>query len=270
MSDPAAVQFADGPAARIAYRRTGTGAPLLLLHPLALSGAIWGPFADTLAERFDVIAPDARGCGDSGWDGRPFGVTELADDVAALLDALELPAAALVGLSMGGSTAVTFAGRHPERVTALGLADTTAWYGPDAPATWEQRAASVVATPRPRQVPFQVDRWFTERFRQRHPDVVNRVVDVFLRTDSTAHAEACRALGQMDSRDLLPTITAPTLVLTGVEDYATPPEMGQVLAAGVPHGEARTLDGLRHLSLVEAPELATTLGDHLESAKATA
>src|SRR5262249_19012168 len=112
--------------------------------------------------------------------------------------------------------------------------------------------------------------WFTERFRREHPDRVNRVVDVFLRTDSLAHAEACRALGNMDSRPLLPEVQAPTLVVTGVEDYATPPEMGQAIADGVRQGEARTLDALRHLSLVEAPELASTVAGHLHTARASA
>jgi 3-oxoadipate enol-lactonase len=264
------IQFVDGSTQRIAYRRSGEGPPVVLLHPLALSGAIWGPFAETLSERFDVVAPDARGCGESGWDRKPFGITDLADDVAALLDGLDLTAAAFVGLSMGGSTALAFAGRHPERVTRLTLADTTAWYGPDAPQTWEQRAEGVLAKPRVRQVPFQVERWFTDSFRQRRPDVVNRIVEVFLRTDSAAHAEACRALGHMDSRELLPEIAAPTLVMTGVEDYATPPDMGSAIAAGVQHGTMRTLDGLRHLSLIEAPALAADVAAHLDTAEVVA
>jgi len=267
MSD---IHHVDGPVDRIAYRRAGTGRPLVLLHPLALSGAVWGDFAERLAKDFDVIAPDARGHGDSGWDGRPFSVDDLAEDVAALLDALDLHSALVVGMSMGGSTAVTFAGRHPARVDALVIADATAWYGAEAPKTWQARALDVLETPRQRLIPFQVERWFTERFRREHPDQVNRVVDVFLRTDSLAHAEACRALGNMDSRPLLPEVQAPTLVVTGIEDYATPPEMGKVIADGVRHGEARTLDALRHMSLVEAPELASTVAGHLHAARATA
>lgn len=270
MSDPTTVRFTDGPHHRIAYRRFGTGerGTVVLLHPLALSGAIWGTFAEDLATNFDVVAPDARGCGDSGWDGNPFRIDDLADDLTALLDALQLRQAHVVGLSMGGSTAIVFAARRPDRVAALVLADTTAWYGPQAPQVWEERARSVLATPRQRQIPFQVERWFTDVFRRRDVPVVNRVVNVFLRTDSVAHAEACRALGAMDSRELLGDIVAPTLVITGVEDAATPPEMGRLVADGVQHGQARTLDGLRHLSLVEAPELAGTLGDFLCAAQA--
>jgi 3-oxoadipate enol-lactonase len=265
---PAAVQYVSGPRHQIAYRRSGTGPPLVLLHPLALSGAVWGEFAARLSDRFDVIAADARGHGDSGWDGEPFGIDDLAGDVATLLDGLGLGSARVTGLSMGGSTAVRFAGRYPERVDRLLLADTTAWYGPDAAQAWGKRAEDVLAKPRPNQVPFQVDRWFTEGFRQRRPDEVNRVAGVFLRTSSLAHAQTCRALGAMDSRDLLPAITAPTLVLTGVEDYATPPAMGRTIAEGVPSGEARVLDRLRHLSLIEEPDLAGTAAGFLTGTRA--
>jgi 3-oxoadipate enol-lactonase len=104
----------------------------------------------------------------------------------ALLDGLGLESACLTGLSMGGSTAISFAGRYPGRADALVLADTTAWYGPDAPRTWAERADGVLGRPREHQVPFQVERWFTERFRQRHPGEVNRVVGIFLRTGSLA------------------------------------------------------------------------------------
>jgi 3-oxoadipate enol-lactonase len=253
---------------QIAYRRAGSGHPLVLLHPLALSSAVWGAFADRLAGSFDVIAADARGHGASGWDGEPFGIDDLGDDVAALLDGLGLDSAHVAGLSMGGSTAVNFAGRYAGRVTGLVLADTTAWYGDDAPRTWAERADGVLAKPREQQVPFQSDRWFTAGFRQRNPAEVNRVVGVFLRTDSLAHAAACRALGAMDSRALLPQIIARTLVLTGEEDYATPPAMGAAIADGVPDGEARVLPALRHLSLVEDPGLADVAATFLSTEKA--
>jgi 3-oxoadipate enol-lactonase len=264
------VQFADGLRHRIAYRRAGSGQPVVLVHPLALSGEVWGEFGARLAAGFDVIAPDARGHGESGWDGEEFGIDDLADDVAALLDALALPAAHVIGMSMGGSTAVSFAGRYPERVTAMFLADTTAWYGEQAPAAWNKRAEGVLAQPREQQVSFQVDRWFTEGFRRRSPQEVNRVVGIFLRTSSLAHAQACRALGTMDSRPLLPTITAPVLAVTGIEDYATPAAMGQAIADGVPNGRARVLDALRHMSLVERPALADAAAAFLAAGQVAA
>jgi 3-oxoadipate enol-lactonase len=255
-----------GPVGTLSYGRRGSGAPVVLLHPLALSGRVWGGFADRLAATYDVITPDARGHGASGWDGRPFEAADLAADVAALLDGLGLASAHLVGMSMGGSVAMTFAAAHPRRVRRLVLADTTAWYGPQAPRTWSERADGVLATPRTRQVPFQVDRWFTEHFRATHPDEVRRVVGVFLATSSPAHAQACRMLGRLDARAGLAAVSAPTLAVAGEEDYATPPAMGEAAAAGVADGRALTLPGLRHLSLVERPDLAGLVAAFLAGA----
>jgi 3-oxoadipate enol-lactonase len=118
--------------------------------------------------------------------------------------------------------------------------------------------------PRETQVPFQTERWFTDAFRRNAPDEVRRVVDVFLATDSRVHATASRAMGEMDSRALLGDVIAPTLVLTGEEDYATPPEMAQVIAENVKDGRAVTLPHLRHLSLIERPSLTDVITAHFE------
>ena len=258
------VQYVDGPAGCIGYRRKGSGEPLLLLHPLALSGRVWASFADRLAAHYDVISPDSRGHGSSGWDGAPFGIADLADDIVVLLDALGLDAAHLLGMSMGGSVAMDVAGRYPDRVDRLVLADTTAWYGDDAPHTWKERAQRAQSVSRRSQVPFQVDRWFTEQFRRTRADEVRRVTSIFIETDSAAHAQACLAFGAMDGRGLLGKVTAPTLSITGEEDYATPSPMGAYAAEHVVDGVALTLPGLRHLSLVERPELADLVSAHLE------
>lgn len=260
-------QHVDGPSGRLAFRRRGTGKPLVLLHPLALAGDVWDPFAERLSGHFDVIAPDARGHGESAWDGKPFSMDDLAQDVLALLDALDLSSVHLLGMSMGGSVAIVFAGRHPDRVDRLVLADTTAWYGEQAVEAWKERAERAMAAPRPRQVPFQVDRWFTEQFRAVDPDSVRRVANIFLGTGSAVHAQASLAMGELDARALVPAITAPTLSLTGSEDYATPPEMGRYVAEHVQDGRSLTLPGLRHLSLIERPALADLVRAHLEGSE---
>jgi 3-oxoadipate enol-lactonase len=249
----------------LAVRRWGSGEPLVMLHPLALSGELWTPLAEALADEFQVFALDLRGHGDSAWDGKPFSIADLAGDVAETLDALDLPAVSLLGQSMGGSVAVTFAGLHPERVRSLVLADTTAWYGDDAVTAWAERAEKAAAAPRPQQVPFQVDRWFSPEFREARAADVDRVVKIFLHTNSEAHAAASIAMGDLDSRALLPAVTARTLVLVGEHDYATPPSMAAALADAIPRAQLEILPGLRHLSLIEEPALADRVRDHLRT-----
>lgn len=255
-------------ARRFVVRRWGSGEPVVLLHPLALSGAVWEPVAGRLAGLgFQVVAVDLRGHGGSSWDGVAFGIEELASDVVGVLDVLGLGAVRLVGLSLGGSVAVTVAGRWPAWVRSLVLADTTAWYGEDARRKWKERAARARGVPRRAQLPFQVDRWFTEEFRAAEPAEVNRVAEIFVATDSAAHAAASVAMGELDARPLLAGVTAPTLVMVGEEDYATPVAHAATLAAGIPGATLRVLAGVRHLSLVERPDLATDLARHFRSAR---
>ena len=244
-------------AGRMAVRIEGTGEPVVLLHPLATSGALWQPVA--LAQDFQVLAPDLRGHGGTSWDGAEFGIPDLAADLAEALDALGLDSVHLLGMSMGGSVAMTFAGRYPQRVRSLILADTTPWYGEQAATTWAARAEQAATKPRAEQVAFQVDRWFTESFRDSEPVEVRRVSDIFVATSSAAHAAACRAFGRMDVRDLLPAITARTLVVVGAQDYATPPAMAEALANAVPGARLLVLPELRHMALIERPELAARL-----------
>lgn len=250
---------------QLAVRVSGAGEPVVLLHPLATSGRLWAPLAARLAADFQVFAVDLRGHGRTSWDGAEFTVEDLADDLAQGLDALGLDAVHLLGMSMGGSVAMTFAGRYPTRVRSLVLADTTAWYGEKAPRTWAARAEQAATTPRADQLAFQVDRWFSESFRDSDPAEVRRVSEIFLATDSAAHAAACRMFGRMDVRALLPAITAPTLALVGEEDYATPPTMAEAVAAHVPEAALLVLPGLRHMALIEAPDLADIVRAHLRA-----
>jgi 3-oxoadipate enol-lactonase len=254
------------PRGRLAVRRTGSGGkPVLLLHPLALSGEVWQPMASYLAQDRAIVAADARGHGDSDWDGADFTIDDLAADAAAIIETLGGQPVDVVGLSMGGSTAIVLAASRPELVGRLVLADTTACYGPDRAETWAKRAERAEKLPRDKQLEFQRDRWFTDRFRAHHPDEVRRVAGIFVRTDSKAHGAACRAFGAMDSTGRLGDIRAETLVLVGDEDYATPPAMAVRIAEGVPSSRLRILKKTRHLSLVERRDLWPSIAEHLHT-----
>jgi 3-oxoadipate enol-lactonase len=254
----------DMPWGRLAYRRAGSGETLLLLHSLALNGEMWEPILPAFAAGYDVIAVDFRGHGASRWDGAAFSVDDLASDLRVLLDSLGIERCHVLGVSMGGSVATAFAAAHPELVGRLVLCDTTAWYGADAPLVWRERAEAARSGERAKLVPFQVDRWFAESFRRQEPEAVARVVDLFLGTDPSAHAQACRALGALDARADLDAIRAPTWVVTGEEDYATPPAMGSALAEGIGDATFTVWPGVRHLAIFESAELRSAILRHLE------
>lgn len=242
----------------------GEGHPVLLFHPLALSAELWRPLVEP-SQGLRFIAIDATGHGQSPWDGEAFSVDDMSDDAVALMEALELPTAAVVGLSMGGSTAVTLAGAHPELVSSLALVDTTACYGEDRVEEWESRAQRASSVPRQEQMEFQIDRWFSPGTVEREPESVKRVCDLFAATDSQAHAAACRALGGVDATGLLANITAPTLVVVGSEDYATPPEMAHELHDGIRGSRLKVLDGARHLSVLDDPRSWPMVTEHIRT-----
>src|SRR5258708_23817703 len=138
---------------------------LALIHSLALDRGIWDGVVRELDGDVHVLAYDCRGHGKSGKPGGPYSVEQFARDLAELFDHLGWPSGAVAGCSMGGCVAQAFGGVYPARATALGLIDTTAWYGAEAPQQWRQRAANARANGLGGMVNFQASRWFGDRFR---------------------------------------------------------------------------------------------------------
>lgn len=238
------------------------GRPLILIHPLALSAQMWSLALKPFTGR-RIIAVDLRGHGESRWDGTSFSVDDLAIDLDKLLDALHIDKCDIVGMSLGGCVAMTFAAKAQSRVKRLALCDTTAWYGAEARSTWEERAIAADTHARIDLIPFQTDRWFTEKFRKTQQAQVQQIVDIFLRTNGAAHAQACRALGAFDARSLVGSITASTLVVTGEEDYATPESMGRDLAKAIPNAAFNLWPGVRHFAVLESAELCGFIANHV-------
>lgn len=105
----------------LSYERLGTGTPLVLLHGYPLDHTIWEPVMLLLEKDFDMILPDLRGFGGSAASPTSYLLTDLADDIAGLLDQLGIKKAVIAGHSMGGYVALAFAHSRPERTLALGL-----------------------------------------------------------------------------------------------------------------------------------------------------
>ncbi len=231
-----------------------TADPIVLLHSLGVSGAVWDPLVPALPAGARVLRPDLRGHGEN-WDGRPFEVEEMAADVARLLDAEGVQAAVIVGLSLGGNVALALAARHPARVAALLLADCTPWYGEGGDDFWSQRARGFEELGLEELARVQAERWFGAGFRERRPDEVERVLAIFRSGDPRGIAAACRALTGFDARPWLPGIAAPALVVGGTADAAVTAEQMAGLAAAIPAGELAMLQGAGHLALIERPEV---------------
>lgn len=244
---------------RLSYTARGAGPHCFVLtHSLAMDGAFWAPVAAALEGKATVVTWDCRGHGASDKPAGPYSVELFADDLAAVLDATGIEQAVAAGASMGGTVTLAFALRHPERVKALGLIDTTACYGPSAPTDWGTRAEKAKAEGLPSLTAFQQTRWFSDDFRKAHPAVVDACIEIFCANDLTAYAETCRMLGTANLNRSLSQITVPTMILVGEEDYATPIPMAKALNEGIAGSSLEVIAGARHLTPLECPQLIAT------------
>jgi 3-oxoadipate enol-lactonase len=249
------MQTRDG--TRLAYALTGTasgGTGIVLVHSLAMDRGFWQPVAQLLAGDRPVLTYDCRGHGHSDKPNGPYTVELFAHDLADLLDHVGWGSALVAGASMGGCVALAFAAAYPARTLGLGLIDTTAWYGAQAPKQWAERAARAAQDGMGALVEFQTTRWFGERFRAEHADVVQHCVDVFLRNDVAAYVETCRMLGAADLRAALPAMSMPAAIVVGEEDYATPVAMAEAMHQALSGSTLTVLPGARHLTPLEAPD----------------
>jgi 3-oxoadipate enol-lactonase len=251
----------------LAHLDVGHGLPVVLLHAFPLSKAMWEAQVAALLGECRCIVPDLRGFGDSPMTG-PFTMDRYADDVAALLDVLQIEKAVIGGLSMGGYVALAFWRRHRRRVRALILADTRATAdSADAAAKRieliELARTEGVAAVVERQLPGLVGK----STREKQPDLLERVRAAMVRTSVDGISGALDAMRtRPDSSALLPSIDVPTLVVVGKEDAITPVKEARAMQEAIPNSRLEIVPEAGHLSNIERPAaFNTALSDFVGS-----
>ncbi|WP_252443824.1 alpha/beta fold hydrolase [Pseudonocardia humida] len=238
------------PAATLAYDDLGPAtdaAPLLLVHGHPFDRSMWRGQLSRFASR-RVIAPDLRGYGAS--TGSVERWSDLADDLVDLLDALRVPRAVVVGLSMGGQIALDLAVRHPARVAGLLLADTMAGADPDAPG----RRAAADRLLREGMDPYAVENLYRMVRPGSPAAVAEHVLAMMRETDPTGAAAAQRA--RADRPDLLAALgrlDLPTTVVVGADDAFTPVSDARAIADAIPGAELVVVAGAAHMPNLEQP-----------------
>jgi 3-oxoadipate enol-lactonase len=248
----------------IHYELTGSGRRVVLVHSLALDASVWRRVVPLLDA--EVLTYDCRGHGRSDAGGTTDFTTALfADDLADLLDTVGWESATVVGCSMGGCVAQDFAIRHPHRTNALGLVDTTAWYGPDARSAWAERAETARDKGLAALIPFQLTRWFGKDFLAREPELAAGLTDIFVANDLDSYVATCHMLGTADLREGLPSVDRPATVVVGEHDPATPVSMAVELVKLLDGPPLTVIPGAKHLTPLEAPEqVAAAITELLE------
>jgi pimeloyl-ACP methyl ester carboxylesterase len=239
----------------IAYKAAGQGGAVVLLHGFLCDSRCWRRQLDGLSDRFMVVAWDAPGAGSSSDPPETFRTTDYVRCLAGFLDALGIGRAHVVGLSWGGILAQEFYRLHPERLESLVLADTYAgWKGSLPEPVWRERletclrdstgqADALVA----KLLPGMFTDGASEHVREELAGIMSEFHPVGFRVMSRSSAE-------VDTRDLLPGIDVPTLVLWGDDDRRSPIHVAEQLHAAIPGAELAIISRAGHVSNMEQPE----------------
>lgn len=243
---------------RMFYRLQGnSGRPVLILsHSISTDHAMWEQQVADLLPHFQILRYDTRGHGGSDATPGEYSIEMLSQDILALADALEISQFAFCGLSLGGAIGQWVAAHAPERITHLVLANTSPQFGPRA--NWETRITTVLNGGMSAVVDVAMQRFFSpDTLGEQSPHVAS-TRSVFLGTDPVGYTGCCAALRDMNHGDLLKQIKAPTLVISGDRDVATPwSGHGERLAQEIPGAKAIHL-AAAHLSNIERAHSFTT------------
>lgn len=242
------------------------GAPVVIMGgSLGGNRTMWDPQVGVLARRYRVVRYDARGHGESPVPPGPYEIADLVEDLVVLLDDLAVERAHLVGLSIGGMTALLAAATYPERVDRVVVMCTSAQLGP--PAAWAERAAAVRAGGTAAVAATVAARWFTEAHKAADPALVEWARAMIAATSAEGYAACCGAIERMDLRADLPHIAAPLLAIAGRDDPATPPPHLELIARSVPGARLVVVDDAAHLANLDQPDKVTALvAGHLDGA----
>ncbi|BCH21488.1 alpha/beta fold hydrolase [Mesorhizobium sp. L-8-3] len=227
--------------------------PVVLLHSLGTSAALWEAQAEILAYDHFVIRPEFRGHGLSEESRDTLTIELLADDVVAILNGMGVENFALAGVSIGGMVAQVVAANAAGRVRALAIFDSS--IASLDPAMWRNRAAKIRADGLSSITEAVLSRWITDEARGTPAAAgLRRMLEL---TTDEGYAAGCDALAVADCRAATSALELPTVVAVGSEDTATPPAAARVLAEAIPGARLRMIEGAAHLPMFERSDAVT-------------
>jgi 3-oxoadipate enol-lactonase len=246
------MRFRPGSGLGLRYKTRGAGRIVVLLHPVGLRAEFWDPVVAELENSFRLIAPDARGHGESDWDGKPFSLDDLAGDVIGLLRAVGGAPAVLVGCSMGGMVAQGVALQAPDLAAGVVVANTTHTRTDQGRGVMEQRAIEA-AKGMPIVLQTTLSRWFSNEVQRSQPDIVERARAWLLEADPIVHSWSWRAIRDLNYGERLKDVRVPALAIGGTDDQSAAPSAVEAMSRVFPHGTYREMEGVGHLSPLEQP-----------------
>lgn len=248
------MKFAQVNGVTLHYQHTGAANSLTLvfINALGTDYRIWDGVVSHLVDQYPVVRFDARGHGLSDSPPGPYSVADLAGDVNGLLNYLGIERAVLVGVSVGGLTALQTALDYPERVKALVLCDTSAKIGGDD--YWDERINTLRDKGMIHLAEAILGRWFAPEFIEQNPASYRGFYNMLMRMPLDGYMATCAALRNADLRGRMGEIMMPVLALCGALDLATPPEAVRGLVQSLPDARFQLIEQAAHTPSVEQPE----------------
>jgi 3-oxoadipate enol-lactonase len=256
------IDVSTGP--KLGYVRSGSGEPLLLIQGMSGTHLSWGdPLLGLLEPDFDVVAYDHRGVGGSSWVTDPFTIVQLADDAAALLDALGWDSAHVLAISMGGMVAQELAIRHPDRIRTLTLGCTYSG-GAGSRLTAEgvvrKLAEAMQSGDRERAIRTSFEVNVSPGYgADQSAYAVFHEMATTLPVPVSVIMLQMQAVAGHDTLDRLDQISAPTLVIHGDQDEMLDVGNGEMIASRIPGARLEVLEGIGHMFWWEQPERTAEL-----------
>jgi 3-oxoadipate enol-lactonase len=242
---------------KIAFDDFGSGRPLVLIHGYPFNRTLWNDQVASLSDSFRVITIDLRGFGESDASESPATMSRMAQDVARLLDNLEISTATIGGLSMGGYVVLSFYKQFASRVDALVLADTRAQADTEeGKQTRVQQRDKILAEGMAGIAAAMLPKLLTAVTVRERAEVVKRVRDLMVKTKPSGAAAAL--MGMADREDqtaLLSQIAVPTLILVGREDSITPVQDSELMHDKIDGSKLVILENAAHVSNIEQADL---------------
>ena len=242
------------------FRLSGVGPPVVLVHGVGTRLEDMDLLSAQLEPHLRVLRYDLRGHGESEKVPGPYTLEDFSDDLIELLDALQWERVHCFGFSLGGLIAQRFALDHPQRLLRVGLISAIAGRTPEERANAMRRADELRdGGGAGAHLGQAVTRWFTDAFREAHPDVIEGRKQRIMANDPQCYAAAYRVLAAYDLADDLPKIEHESLVATGEFDQGSNTRMSRLMAKRIPHAQLRILPGMKHALLLECPHLLAEL-----------
>lgn len=242
--------------AEIFYDISGSGPPVLLLHPFPAHHEFWLPSAPLLASRYRMVMPDLRGHGESSLGTGAATMDKHALDLARVMDAEGIGQAPLVGVSIGGYIAFEFWRRFRDRLTGLVLSNTKASEDtPEARGARLEAARDVVKRGTEPFFESMLTKLLGETTRRSRPDLVAGGLRMMRKMSAEDVAGVQRGMAERpDSTATLKSISVPVLIITGDEDVLTGVAEAELMKQHIPGSQMKIIPKAGHYSPWEQPE----------------